>query len=365
MMLNKNEIERYKRHLLLGEVGLKGQQKLKQSAILVIGSGGLGCPVLQYLTAAGIGKIGIVDHDVVDLSNLQRQVLFDEQSLGLNKALRAGALLQQLNSEIEFGLYPFKLQSSNALDIIKKYDLVIDCTDNFEARYLINDSCVLLNKVLVYGAIYKFEGQLSVFNFNNGPTYRCLFPDTPTRDSVSDCNEGGVLGVLPGIIGTMQAMEALKIILGIGEILSGKLLVYNGFSGETITYAVSKTEHQIYSEMFLTGYLPEYETVNCQVLFEPDEIESSDFEALLESDVLIVDVRENHELPKLSHTNVLCIPLSVLSDELSLLENREQLVLFCKSGVRSKKAAQLIANKYNTLKISHLKNGLESLSYEL
>mgnify|MGYP001175855159 CR=1 FL=1 len=226
-MLSDVEKSRYARHLLLEEVGSAGQQKLKNSAVLCVGAGGLGSPVLQYLAAAGVGRIGIVDHDRVEQSNLQRQVLHGENDLGRPKVESAIDRLKDINPHIQLEGFPVALTSANALDIMNGWDLVIDGTDNFPTRYLINDACELLGLPLIYGSIYKFEGQMSVFNYRGGPTYRDLFPTPPSPGTVPSCAEGGVLGVLPAVVGAIQATEALKVILGSGETLSGRLLLYD------------------------------------------------------------------------------------------------------------------------------------------
>ncbi|MDB4005138.1 HesA/MoeB/ThiF family protein [Flavobacteriaceae bacterium] len=235
-------MKRYSRHIALSEVGLLGQLKISESKVLVIGAGGLGAPLLLYLTAAGIGTIGIVDFDTISLSNLQRQVLYREQDLNLNKADIAKACLRARNSEINITSYPVALSTSNALEILKTYDIVVDCTDNFRTRYLINDACVKLNKPFVFAAIYKFEGQLSVFNYAGGPTYRCLFPLPPKAGEVPNCEEAGVLGVLPGILGAYQANEVLKIILNIGEVLSGKLVSINLLTNQQKSFQFKKNK---------------------------------------------------------------------------------------------------------------------------
>lgn len=227
-MWTKEELDRYARHIVLPGVGGAGQARLKQSSALVVGAGGLGSPVLMYLAAAGVGRIGIVEMDAVDLSNLQRQVLFDTQTLGQPKTDVARARLNSLNPHVEVETYALKLDSHNALSILEPYDLVIDCTDNLPTRYLVNDACVLLDKPLVYGAIHQFEGQLSVFHYRGGPCYRCLYPEPPKPGTVPSCAEAGVFGVLPGVIGSLMAAEALKMLLGQGETLSGRLLVYDG-----------------------------------------------------------------------------------------------------------------------------------------
>ena len=223
-------MNRYNRHIILSEIGQIGQDKLTNAKVLVVGAGGLGCPILQYLAAAGIGTLGVIDFDVVDESNLQRQILFGTSSLKQNKAIAAKKRLEDLNDTITINAYPYQLDYQNALDLLIQYDIVVDGSDNFETRYLVNDACIITNKPLVFGAIYKFEGQLAVFNYENGPSYRCLFPNPPKKDSVPNCSEIGVLGVLPGIIGTMQANEVLKIILSIGNTLSGKLFCFNALT---------------------------------------------------------------------------------------------------------------------------------------
>jgi len=229
-MWTKDELDRYARHIVLPGVGGAGQAKLKESSVLVVGAGGLGSPILMYLAAAGIGRIGIVEMDAVDLSNLQRQVLYTTAEVGLPKAKVAKGKLEALNPHVQTDIFPFRLSSENALDILRPYTLVIDASDNFSTRYLVSDACVLLDKPLVYGAIYQFEGQVSVFNYAGGPCYRCLYPEPPKPDSVPSCAEAGVFGVLPGVIGGLMATEAVKILLGVGEPFSGKLLLYDGLS---------------------------------------------------------------------------------------------------------------------------------------
>ena len=239
------EKNRYSRHILLDKIGLEGQEKLKGAKVLVIGAGGLGCPVLQYLTAAGVGTIGIIDFDIVDETNLQRQILFTVNDVGVNKAEAAENRLRQLNPYVRFNIYPERLTTKNALNLFSEYDIIVDGTDNFSTRYLVNDACVITGKPLVYGAIYKFEGQVAVFNFNGGPSYRCLFPEPPKSGSVPNCSEVGVIGVLPGLIGTQQANEVIKLILEIGEPLSGKLLTYNSLDNSFFTLKVNRSEEQI------------------------------------------------------------------------------------------------------------------------
>jgi adenylyltransferase/sulfurtransferase len=246
--LSPREIRRYSRQIMISEIGLEGQEKLKKAKVLVVGAGGLGCPVLQYLAAAGIGKIGIVEFDKVDESNLQRQVLYGSLDVGKLKAIIAKNWLVHLNSLVEFEIYNLRLDATNASGIIKQFDIVVDATDNFEVRYIINDTCIILNKPMVHGAIFKFEGQVSVFNFNGGPTYRCYNPYDKTTDYKKPGSaDVGLMGVLPGITGTIMANEVIKIITGIGMVLSGKLLIFNilNYTFHTISIESIPENHNI------------------------------------------------------------------------------------------------------------------------
>lgn len=237
--------QRYNRHLLLPEIGVIGQQKLLAAKVLVIGAGGLGCPLLQYLVAGGVGHIGIVDHDTIEKSNLVRQVLYGTKSIGKHKAQVAKERLYDLNPDVYIEALPFQLTSKNALELFEKFDIIVDGTDNFNTRYLVNDACVLTNKPLVSGSLYKFEGQMSVFNYKNGPTYRCVYPGSPNDHLRLSCSELGVLGVLTGIIGNLMANEAIKIILGIGDVISGKILHYSALSGKMQLIGISKRPEEI------------------------------------------------------------------------------------------------------------------------
>ena len=241
MTFSAEEIKQYQRHLSLPGFGAEAQGKLKKAAVLVVGAGGLGCPALQYLVAAGVGKIGIMDDDLVDASNLQRQVLYTHDDIGQPKAAVASNRLSKLNPFVEIVPVVARLTRDNAKDALEDYEIVVDGTDSFNSRYLINDACVLFDKILIYGAIHQFEGQVSVFNLSNGPTYRCLFPEPPPAGTVPNCAEIGVVGVLPGIIGCMQALEAIKVITGRGDSLSGKLLLYDAMSNSTRTLGLSQT----------------------------------------------------------------------------------------------------------------------------
>ncbi|MFI1773339.1 molybdopterin-synthase adenylyltransferase MoeB [Thalassobellus citreus] len=330
---------RYNRHIILSEIGQKGQDKLSNSKVLVIGAGGLGCPVLQYLTAAGIGTIGIIDFDVVDISNLQRQVLFGTSALGKNKAVAAKERLTDLNDSISIIAYAKKLTHQNAVNLFNQYDIIVDGTDNFETRYLVNDACIIANKPLVFGAIYKFEGQVSVFNYQNGPSYRCLFPNPPEKGNVPNCSEIGVLGVLPGIIGTMQANEVLKIILDIGSLLSGKLLCYNALTLQNSTLKIKRNENIIQSVLKdKDNFHKKQIESHCDV----DVISISIKDVLFAENIQFIDVRETHEQPKIENLDVTIIPLSVLEKNLNKIDSAKKKVLFCQSGIRSKRAVKLL-----------------------
>lgn len=328
-------MERYNRHIILSEIGQKGQDKINQAKVLVIGAGGLGCPVLQYLAAAGIGTLGIIDFDIVSLSNLQRQVLFGISSLGKNKALAAKNRLKDLNDSININAYPEKLTHQNAISLFSKYDIIVDGTDNFKTRYLINDASIITKKPLVFGGIYKFEGQLSVFNYNNGPSYRCLFPNPPEAGSVPNCSEIGVLGVLPGIIGTMQANEVLKIILGLGNTLSGKLFCYNALTLQNTTIKISKSENEINKIIENSDNFQQQEPSK---ICDSMSIFVSISEVYQQENIQFIDVRETHELPKVDELEVTSVPLSELESQLNKLDPDKKKVLFCQAGIRSRNA---------------------------
>lgn len=331
-------MSRYNRHIILSEIGQKGQDKLTNAKVLVVGAGGLGCPVLQYLAAAGIGTLGIIDFDVVEESNLQRQILFGTSSLGQNKAIVSKKRLEDLNDTITIYAYPYKLDYQNALDLFNQYDIIVDGTDNFETRYLVNDACIITNLPLVFGSIYKFEGQVSVFNYQSGPSYRCLFPNTPEKDSVPNCSETGVLGVLPGIIGSMQANEVLKIILGIGNILNGKLLCYNALTSQTSILKLNKSEIEI------SKVLKEQDSFHKKQLISNCESESNTIsikEVLFKDNIQFIDVREPHELPKIE---AISIPLSELENSIHKIDSEKRKVIFCQSGTRSKQAVSILKN---------------------
>jgi adenylyltransferase/sulfurtransferase len=351
-------MNRYNRHIILSEIGQKGQNQLLQAKVLVVGAGGLGCPVLQYLTAAGIGTIGIIDFDVVEESNLQRQILFGTSSLGMNKAIAAKERLVDLNPTITINVYPEALTVNNALELFESYDIIVDGSDNFGTRYLINDAAVLTNKSIVYGAIYKFEGQVSVFNYKNGPSYRCLFPNPPKEGAVANCSEVGVLGVLPGIIGVMQANEVIKIILNFNHVLSGKLLCYNAKTSQITSLKITKSTSEF--EKILANKLNRKEYGVDDFCHSPLP-EISVEEALDNGDSLFIDVRELHEQPKLDVSNCIQIPLSQLEYRLDQINTNAKIVVFCHSGVRSKSAVDIL-QKHNIINCYNLKGGMIAVS---
>jgi adenylyltransferase/sulfurtransferase len=331
-------MSRYSRHIILSEVGQQGQDKLSMTKVLVVGAGGLGCPVLQYLAAAGIGTLGVIDFDIVEESNLQRQILFGTESLGTNKALAAKRRLEDLNPTINIVAITERLTSKNALNLFKHYDIIVDGTDNFATRYLVNDAAILTNKPFVYGAIYKFEGQVSVFNYKDGPSYRCLFPKPPKEGSVTNCSEVGVLGVLPGIIGTMMANEVLKIILEFDPVLSGKLLCYNSRTAEMSTITINKNQSEFDRILGNQKLSDVYENETCAVLVK----EISEVDLKIIDNIQFIDVREPHEQPKLELTNCIEIPLDKLENNLNLIDNTKTIVVFCRSGMRSKNAIEIL-----------------------
>ncbi|SFQ77661.1 molybdopterin-synthase adenylyltransferase MoeB [Hymenobacter arizonensis] len=354
------ENNRYSRHLLLPEIGLAGQQKLKAAKVLVVGCGGLGCPVLQYLAAAGVGTLGLLDFDTVDDSNLQRQVLYATADVGRPKAVVAAEKLQAQNPFIELRTHQLHLSAANALELFGGYDIVVDCSDNFATRYLVNDACVILGKPLVFGAIFKFEGQVSVFNYQNGPTYRCLYPEPPAPGDAPSCAEIGVLGVLPGLVGTMQAAEALKIVLELGEVLSGRLLMVDalGMRFQTIRFRAVPANQQFTAleadYAAFCGEVPEAVAVPQRA----PEISADELKEWQQSGrpLQLLDVREPHEHARRQIGGQL-LPLGQLAEKLGELSTEVPVVVHCASGVRSQKAAQLLLARGFT-NVYSLRNGL-------
>jgi adenylyltransferase/sulfurtransferase len=372
--LTRDEILRYSRHLLIPEVGLDGQRKLKGSSALIIGTGGLGSPVALYLAAAGIGRIGLVDYDVVDSSNLQRQVIHGTSTVGKLKVESAKARMLDLNPNIEVDAYNEPYTSENALRIAKDYDILLDGTDNFPTRYLSNDVAVFLGKPNVYASIYRFDGQVSVFYAKEGPCYRCLFPEPPPPGLVPSCAEGGVLGVLPGTIGTLQATEALKVLLGIGEPLIGKLLLYNALDMSFDFVKLKKNPNcRVCGPNADIKELIDYEEFCGMPSHDHDEgsagagwdITATELASRLKQNHLkLLDVREPHELQISALPGAVNIPLGTLAARLSELDSAEEMVVFCKAGTRSTRALELLVSA-GFKKVKNLKGGINAWAKEV
>lgn len=353
MDLTRDEIRRYSRHIMLPEVGLSGQKKISSAKVLCIGAGGLGSPILMYLAAAGVGQLGIVDFDTVDESNLQRQLLHGTGDVGRAKTESARDAIQRLNPHVNVVLHPERISSANALDLIQPYDIVVDGTDNFPTRYLTNDACVLLKKPNIYGSIFRFEGQASVFAPHlGGPCYRCLYPEPPPPGSVPSCAEGGVLGVLPGIIGCIQATEILKLIVGIGTPLLGKLLVYDAMEMRFRELRLRRDPHcPICGEHPTITQLIDYEQfcgtqpANANPPMHPDEVSVHDMKHALDDCTLgikVVDIREPDEYAAAHIPGVMFLPLSELQLRLDELDPTETYYIHCRSGGRSMRLVQFL-----------------------
>lgn len=365
MNLTTEEKGRYSRHLLLSEIGIEGQEKIKASKVLVIGAGGLGCPALQYLAAAGVGTIGIIDMDVVEQSNLQRQILYGVSDIGNNKAESAKFRLKSLNPLIEIEAYPYALNTNNALTLFNKYDIIVDGSDNFATRYLVNDASVITKKALVYGSIYRFEGQVSVFNYKDGPSYRCLFPDPPKPGEAPACSETGVLGVLPGIIGCMQANETLKIILDIGNTLSGRLLIYNSLTCETMTLNIQRNNDTVRQTIEMKEGFEETDYhyfcgTGRKKQSDIKEISAGEFFKNIK-DYTILDVRELWEQPRINGSDILDIPLPRIIEYVDKIPKDKTVVVICAKGIRSKIAIQQL-KKQGYTNLINLSGGIKSMS---
>ena len=364
-MNNDQLYERYQRQLILKGFGAEAQQKLLSASVLVIGAGGLGCPVLQYLVAAGVGSIGIVDDDVVALSNLHRQVLYNVQMIGKPKTTCAVDVLQQLNPQVKFTVYNERLTNQNAVAILSSFDVVVDGSDNFATRYLVNDACVLLNKPLVYGAISQYEGQVAVFNVQQhnerSANYRDLFPHPPKEGEVLNCAEAGVLGVLPGIIGSMMANEVIKLITGTGVLLANKLFTYNTLNNQTYEFELSK---RLETAALIPATIEalqqtDYEWL-CSTATIVNEIDATAFnEIIAEGKAAIIDVREKDELPVVTEFSHMQIPLNSLQQHTAWL-TEDTIVVFCLSGKRSAQAANQLNELHGeSKKIYSLKGGIQ------
>ena len=350
--LSSSELVRYDRHLSLPQVGREGQLKLKNSRVLLVGAGGLGSPLALYLAAAGVGTLGVVDHDRVEESNLQRQVLHGTAELGAPKVDSAARRLRDINPHVEVIAYPEALSSDNALEILKNYQIVVDGTDNFATRYLVNDACVFLGLPHVYGSVFRFEGQVSVFHAAaGGPCYRCLYPKPPLPETAPNCAEGGVLGILPGVIGTLQATEVIKLLLGVGKTLLGRLLMFDALSMTFREWGVKASKScPVCGESPTITELQDYQEF-CGVAqpSEDEEISPEELVTLRQKGEcpVVIDVREPEEWEAFhlgEELDARLIPLGSLPSQLGHLDSEAEYVIYCKSGARSKKALELLKN---------------------
>lgn len=373
LAFSNDEIARYSRHLIIPEFNLEGQRKLKAAKVLVVGAGGLGSPVLQYLAAAGVGTIGIVDQDTVDASNLQRQVLYGVEDLGQSKAQTAARRVRSLNPHLEVRVHETLLTSANALDLISQYDVVADGTDNFPTRYLVNDACVLLGKVNVYASIYRFEGQVSVFNYlfpngTVGPNYRDLFPTPPPPGLVPSCAEGGVLGVLPGIIGSMQALEVIKVLTGVGEPLAGRLFLFDAADFVTRVLKVPRDpknplngEHPTQTELIdyeqFCGVPHQEREHRAQSNLRELTVQELQQWRTVDKSFQLIDVREPYEAEIVSIGGEL-IPQGQITQHLTRIRRNQPVVLHCRSGKRSAEVMQQLEKDHGFANLYNLKGGI-------
>ncbi len=369
--LNEEELLRYARHLSIPEFGIDSQLRLKNASVLVVGAGGLGCPLLLYLAAAGVGKIGIVDFDLVEESNLQRQILYTVFDLGKSKAEIASHKLKALNPNVDIVVHPVRLTVENALDIFKDYDVIADGTDNFPTRYLVNDACVLLDKVNVFASIFRFDGQASVFNFkfedgSRGPNYRDMFPKPPPPDLVPNCAEGGVLGVLPGIMGSIQATEVIKVITGIGSPLAGRLFLLDASNFQTRNLKIKKNPNTKIVKLInyeeFCGQTAKVKTSNKQV----KEISVKDLEILKQghSKFQLIDVREAFEY-EISNLEGELIPLKEIKEAVDRIKKDRKVIIYCKSGSRSAKAIEQLESLFPFDNLYNLRGGILAFAKEV
>lgn len=359
-------MSRFERQTILPDFGQEGQQKLKAARVLIVGAGGLGCPALLHLAAAGVGTLGIADGDNISESNLNRQTLFGQQHVGKPKAEIAAKLLKEKYPDVTFNVIPHFLSNSNALDILKTYDLVLDGSDNFGTRYMINDACVLLNKPLVMGAIYQYEGQVTVLNYGENPVdYRDIYPDPPQSHEIPNCSETGVLGVLPGVIGTLQATEAIKVISSIGKVLTNKILFYNLKTSGFFEVAVapnsdSKKQISFSEEDFRSK---DYNIV-CGLSESISWKKAMDWKHQIRSSIL-VDIRELNEAPIMEGEDITKIPMSVLAEDHDRVSSYENIILFCKSGERSERMAAELKKRFPEKKIFSVEGGIMNPAFPL
>ena len=368
--LSKDEILRYSRHLIMPEVGMEGQLKLKNAKVALIGTGGLGAPLGMYLAAAGIGRIGLVDFDVVDFTNLQRQVIHGTKDVGKKKLDSAAETMLDINPYLELDRYETALTSENALDILKHYDIVVDGTDNFPTRYLVNDACVLLGKPNVYGSIFRFEGQATVFAYEGGPCYRCLYPEPPPPGLVPSCAEGGVLGILPGTVGLIQATETVKLILGIGEPLVGRLMLYDALAMKFRELKLRRNpecpvcgDHPSIRELidyqeFCGIPNQQHEPIAAEGDIDPTEVKAK---IDRRDPFVLIDVREPHEYEICKIPYAKLIPLGDLAKRVNELDSADEIVAHCKSGMRSAKAVDFL-KQAGFKKVRNMKGGIRAWS---
>jgi molybdopterin/thiamine biosynthesis adenylyltransferase/rhodanese-related sulfurtransferase len=364
-VLSTEEKLRYDRHLLLPEIGMEGQHKLKNASVLVIGAGGLGCPALLYLAAAGVGKIGIVDFDVVDISNLPRQILFSAEDAGKKKCIVAKEKLEKQNPFIQIQSYDVKLSPDNAFEIIYDYQIVVDGSDNFPTRYLLNDLCVKLDKPLVSGSVFKFSGQVGVFNLNGSGSYRCLFPHPPSPEEMPDCDTIGVLGVLPGIIGAMQASEAIKIITGFGDVLANQLMILDLKKNQQQLISYTPNEEIILQ----TKNLPVLTDEEYQLFCSPKKDDPLEVKEILpeklkqmireQADFELIDVREQHERSVISLGGEL-FPLNTLLQHANEISKEKQVIFYCKTGARSQAGIRQLQEEFGFRNLYNLKGGIRA-----
>jgi sulfur-carrier protein adenylyltransferase/sulfurtransferase len=371
--LSKEEILRYSRHLIIPEVGMEGQRKLKQSRVLLIGAGGLGSPLAMYLSAAGVGTIGLVDFDTVEITNLQRQIMHSTADIGKSKLQSARETIREINPNVDVITYPVRLTSENAMEILGGYDVVVDGTDNFPTRYLVNDACVLLGKPNVYGSIFRFDGQITVFDSSRGPCYRCLYPSPPPPGLIPSCAEGGVIGTLPGIIGTLQALEAIKLILNTGDSLVGRLVLFDALKFTFREYQLKKNpDCPICGRSPTIHNLIDYEQF-CGIdshegnnrMEEANQISVEELDARLNAgeDIFLLDVREPHEYD-IANLGGLLIPLRELVERISEVDQIRQVVVYCKTGVRSAKAVKILKDM-GFARVKNLIGGIEAWSQRI
>lgn len=367
--LTNDELQRYARHIIMPEIGMEGQQRLKAARVLCVGAGGLGSPLLLYLAAAGVGTIGIVDFDVVDASNLQRQVIHSTESVGTRKTSSAAARIAEANPHVTVKTFEDKLTSDNALRIFSEFDIIADGTDNFATRYLVNDACVLSSKLNVYASVFRFEGQATVFGAKDGPCYRCLYPEPPPPGMVPSCAEGGVLGILPGLLGLIQATETIKLILGSGDSLVGRLLLVDALSMHFRELRIKKDpDCPVCGAHPTVNKLIDYDQfcgVRGEAPISVPQIQPIELKRRLDNgdSVLVLDVREPHEY-QIANLGGRLIPLGQLPDRLSEVERDREIVVHCKSGGRSAKACEILRNAGFT-RVTNLAGGIDAWAEQI